>query len=338
MYLFIFTYILYKEGDKLNILVAAPNTNFDIDKIKTNFKENGNFDNDNIYYEDESLSKDILDSIDILVGYNKELLDKILNSDNAQLKWIQALSAGVDYYPLDQLKDKNVYLTTVSGIHAEPISETVIGMILGNYRAINESARKRSWYQPNVMPKMINGKHAVVFGTGHIGGRIAELLDAFGAETIGVNHSGHPADGFAQTVSMDNVMNDDRVLNADLIINALPLSDSTYHYYNEKFFNALNNQPMFISIGRGPSTVTDDLVDALYNQQLGSAALDVTDPEPLPADNPLWKMDNVLITAHISGLHAEYMDESLAILDENMQAFNNDGKPNKNLVNLVEGY
>lgn len=322
----------------MNILVAAPNTNFDIDKIKTNFKENGNFDNDNIYYEDESLSKDILDSIDILVGHNKEILDKILSSNNSQLKWIQALSAGVDYYPLDQLRAKDIYLTTVSGIHAEPISETVIGMILGNYRAINEAARKRLWYQPNKMPKMIDGKHAVVFGTGHIGGRIAELLDSFGAETIGVNHSGHSAKGFAQTVNMDNVMNDDRVLNADIIINALPLSDSTYHYYNEKFFNALNNQPMFISIGRGPSTVTNDLVNALYNQQLSSAALDVTDPEPLPADNPLWKMDNVLITSHISGLHAEYMDESLAILDENMQAFNNNGKPNKNLVNLIEGY
>ncbi|WP_157945030.1 NAD(P)-dependent oxidoreductase [Apilactobacillus quenuiae] len=322
----------------MNILVAAPNTNFDIDKIKDNFKENDNFDNDNIYYEDQSLSQNVLDSIDILVGYNKKILDKILTSDNAQLKWIQALSAGVDYYPLDQLKDKDIYLTTVSGIHAEPISETVIGMILGNYRDINEAARKRSWYQPSTMPKMINGKKAVVFGTGHIGGRTAELLDAFGSETIGVNHSGHPAKGFAQTVSMDDIMTDNRVLNADIIINALPLSDSTFHYYNEKFFNALNNQPMFISIGRGPSTVTADLVNALYDQNLGAAALDVTDPEPLPDDSPLWKMDNVLITSHISGLHAEYMDESLAILDENMQAFNSYGKPNKNLVNLVAGY
>ncbi|UQS84525.1 hydroxyacid dehydrogenase [Apilactobacillus apisilvae] len=322
----------------MNILVAAPSNSFDINKIKENFAENGNFDNDNIYYEDESLSSDILNRIDIFVGYNKQLLDEILSSDQSQLKWIQALSAGVDYYPLDQLKDKKIALTTVSGIHAEPIAESVIGMILGSYRAINESARKRNWYKPTSMLKMINGKHAVVFGTGHIGGRIAELLDAFGAKTVGVNHSGHPAKNFAETVSMDNVTNETKVLDADIIINALPLSDSTYHYYNDKFFNLLNKQPMFISIGRGPSTVTQDLIDALNNHQLGSAALDVTDPEPLPEDSPLWKMDNVLITPHISGIHAEYMDESLAILDENMQSFNNDGKPSKNLVNLDEGY
>ncbi|WP_056965898.1 NAD(P)-dependent oxidoreductase [Apilactobacillus ozensis] len=319
----------------MNILVGTPNESFDIEELKQNFAKNNNF-NSKIYFENDDLSQSDLDSINVLVGYNQELLDKMLNSNQSQLKWIQALSAGVDYFPLEKLNEKHVKLTTVSGIHAEPIAETVIGMVLGSYRFIDESARAQGWIKPVNQLKMIKNKKAVVYGTGSIGGRIGELLQAFKANTIGVNHSGHAANGFDQTFSMDGDEAD--IYDADLVINTLPLTPETKDFYNREFFNKLNNKPMYISIGRGPSTNTEDLTNALQQGQLSAAALDVTDPEPLNPDHPLWKMDNVVITSHISGFYAEYVEEALKIFDVNMKQFIQDSTLVKNEVNLSKGY
>jgi phosphoglycerate dehydrogenase-like enzyme len=319
----------------LNILVGTPNESFDIDEIKQNFAKNNNF-NSKIYFENENLSQDILDSINVLFGYNEVLLDKMLDSNQSQLKWVQALSAGVDYFPLDRLKAKHIKLNTVSGIHAEPIAETVIGMILGSYRFIDQAARAKAWIKPNYELKMLKNKKVVVYGTGSIGGRIGELLKAFKAETIGINHSGRDVDSFDKTFKINN---DNSVVNdADVIINTLPLTKETTDFYNAEFFNKLTNKPMYISIGRGPSTNTDDLTKALQQGRLSSAALDVTDPEPLDANHPLWKMDNVLITSHISGFYAEYVEEALKIFDVNMQQFIKNDTLVKNEVDLSKGY
>ncbi|MEJ6399905.1 NAD(P)-dependent oxidoreductase [Nicoliella lavandulae] len=320
----------------MNILVAVPNSNFNIDDIKQSFAANHSFANDHVYYNVEHPDID-LDQIDVLVGYDGKLLDQMLASPNSRLKWVQALSAGVDYLPLKQLQAHNVILTTVKGIHAEPIAESTVGMILSQYRFLNEAARAQGWLKPTHQLKMIKNKNAVIFGTGHIGSRIAELLDAFGANPIGVNHSGHPAAAFKQTASTDDLDNP-LITGADIIVNALPLTPATTNLYNADFFNRLTNQPIFLSIGRGPSTNTADLLAAIQDHRLGAAGLDVTDPEPLPADDPLWREPNVLITSHISGLHAEYMDEALAILEKNLQQFKQDGTVAINQVDFSKGY
>ncbi|WP_260117102.1 NAD(P)-dependent oxidoreductase [Nicoliella spurrieriana] len=173
----------------MNILVAIANDNFNPAQLKQAFNANPALKNDHVYYDFEHPDFDP-DQIDVMIGYNQKLLNQMLDSDSARLKWVQALSAGVDYYPLAKLQSKHVILTTVNGIHAEPIAESAVGMILGQYRFLVESARKQGWVKPTHDLKMIKDKHAVIFGTGHIGRRIAELLTAFGAKVVGVNHSG----------------------------------------------------------------------------------------------------------------------------------------------------
>ncbi|MHA8137712.1 NAD(P)-dependent oxidoreductase [Lactobacillaceae bacterium Scapto_B20] len=318
----------------MNILVTVPSSNFNINRMKQSFAKNANLDHDHIYYSPNDID---LDTVDVFVGYDEQVLDQILDSEDSRLKWIQALSAGVDYFPLDKIKQRNVTLTTVKGIHAEPISESVIGMILSQYRFLEASAKAEGWVKPGGPLKMIHGKQAVIFGTGYIGQRIAELLTAFGANVIGANSSGHPADGFKTTISTKDLTIDE-ITNADLLINALPLTPATNNMYNADFFGALVKQPMFLSIGRGPSTNTEDLLAAIDNGKLGAAALDVTNPEPLPADHPLWQRANVLITSHVSGSHEEYMDESLAIFEQNAAQFEKDGRVSVNEVNLNKGY
>lgn len=292
------------------------------------------------YFNGRSMDDRNLAEMDIVFGWDAKVMSKLLNMKHARLKWVQAYSAGVDYYPLTQLANRKILLSNVSGIHAEPIAENVLGMILSFYRGLHTAAVNQvhqQWQAPNTPLTLASGKQMVIFGTGHIGSRIAELAQAFKIQVIGVNRSGHPVKAFPQTTAMTQV-DSDLLQKADIIVNALPLTPDTKGFYNRDFFKLAANQPLFVSIGRGPSTVTNDLVEALQAGQLGGAALDVTDPEPLPADNPLWTMPNVILTPHISGLYQNYLHDAFAIFAENLHQFKTTGTLAKNEINLKTGY
>ena len=139
----------------------------------------------------------------------------------------------------------------------------------------------------------------------------ATKLHALGLHTLGVSAHGRPAAGFEEVVTDANAHSRSK---ADILINALPLTSATKHFYNSEFFSGLQNQPLFINIGRGASVDTPALVQALQTQQLRAAALDVVDPEPLPQDSPLWDMDNVLLTPHISGTVPHLRDQVFKFL------------------------
>lgn len=328
-----------KNGDQaMNILVLAGD--FDSQKVSQAFKKLNLPTTNQLFFDGRTMSDEALAKIDIVLGWDPKVVPKILNLPTSRLKWIQAYSAGVDYYPLSRLAQKNILLSNVSGIHAEPIAENVIGMILGFYRglhtaAINQSHQK--WQLPTSRPQVVTGKNLVIFGTGHIGTRIAELAQAFKMKVTGVNHSGHPADQFTNIIAIDQ-LNSQPVRDADIIVNTLPLTPQTKGLYNHTFFKLVQNRPLFISIGRGPSTVTDDLIAALQAGQLGGAALDVTDPEPLPENSPLWQMPNVIITPHISGLYQNYLKDAFDIFLKNLAQFEENGTLIKNQVDLKSGY
>lgn len=291
------------------------------------------------FFANDELSDQQLAEIDILLGNATGILDRIFSLEKPQLKWIQAFSAGVDYFPLDQLAKRQILLSNVSGIHAEPIAETVLGMMLSHFRGIKDAVvqqQKNHWQPADFGYTVLSDKKLAVIGTGHIGTRIAELGQAFRMETVGVNHSGHPADGFNQTLPLSQMT--EAVKDAAVIVNTLPLTDETRGLYDAEFFAALETAPLFINIGRGPSVVTDDLVAALKAGQVSAAGLDVTAPEPLPEDSQLWQMDNVLITPHVSGLYQEYAQDVIKIFKENLQQYEVDGTLVRNEVDLKKGY
>lgn len=327
-----------KQVIKLNILILGSNIDGTriADEINhLQLKATNHFIRDEANISDQELA-----DVDIILGWDKPVVTKILAMPNAKLKWIQAYSAGVDYYPLQQLAKRNVLLSNVSGIHAEPISENVLGMILSFYRGIHTAATHQSsgqWTIPDHQLETIAGKKMVIFGTGHIGSRIAQLAAAFNLSITGVNHSGHPVKDFPATISID-ALDSQPVREADIIVNTMPLTAQTTGFFNHSFFDLVDNQPLFVTIGRGPSTVTADLVLALQNHQIGGAALDVTDPEPLPSTSPLWQMPNVIITPHISGLYQNYFKDAINIFAENLKQFETDGILKRNEVNLSAGY
>jgi phosphoglycerate dehydrogenase-like enzyme len=124
----------------------------------------------------------------------------------------------------------------------------------------------------------------------------------------------------------------------DLLVIALPLTDKTKHLIGHAEFDVLSKKKTFVTnIGRGPIVVTDDLIDALENEKIRGAALDVTDPEPLPDGHRLWKVKNLIITPHVSGNSVNYLDRLLSILESNLERLS-EGKDLINKVNRKDGY
>lgn len=327
----------YKWGDMMKVLILGGALNHE--GADSAFAKLTSQTDDDFIFNRDDLTDEELAEVEVILGSAPGVLERIFSLPSSNLKWIQAFSAGVDYYPLEQLAKRKILLSNVSGIHAEPIAETVFGLILGQLRGIKaavENQQHSNWDPDSSHYMVLSGKKLAVFGTGHIGTRVAELGRAFKMETIGVNHSGHRATGFEQTEAINEL--GPAVLNADVIVNTLPLTRKTHSLYDSAFFAKLTAAPLFISIDRGPSVVTEDLIKALNDGQVGAAGLDVTDPEPLPSDSPLWHMKNVTITPHVSGLYQEYVRDVVHIFKENLYQYKKDGTLARNEVDMKKGY
>jgi phosphoglycerate dehydrogenase-like enzyme len=264
----------------------------------------------------------------------------LLAADN-QVQWIQTISAGVDYLPLTALAGQNVQVTNTSGIHAQPIAESVLAYLLAFGRGLQASAQAESgqlWPTDAVRAQMFTlaGKTAVIFGTGHIGRTIAALLHGLGVQTLGVSRHGRPTEYF------DEVTNDagtQAVLaRADFVINVMPLTAATESFFNAARFAQMTRQPLFVNVGRGPSVDEPALIAALDAGQLRGAGLDVFATEPLPADSVLLNHPRVIVTPHVSGTVEHLRQAVFAIFTENLRSFASDGKLVRNLVNLQAGY
>lgn len=278
------------------------------------------------------------EKIDILYGWDKEKGQTLLEDEKSQLKWIQMPSAGVDYMDLDLLAKKDIRLTTASGIHSVPISESVLGMLLAYVRGIQQSIRQQTekqWEEPTGMEEL-NNKTIMIVGTGHIGKEVGRLAKAFNMKTIGINRSGRNVETMDEIYQQKDLI--DHVDEADVLVNILPLTDETKHFFDQKIFSKMKEGSLFINVGRGPSVKTEDLIAALQNGPVAFAGLDVFDEEPLPKESPLWEMENVLITPHISGIAEHYKTRLFMIFKENLQAYLEGEALPRNLVDYNKSY
>jgi len=262
----------------------------------------------------------------------------LLEQEGNGVKWIQASSAGVDYLDFPLLKKQGVRVTNASGIHRVGIAESVIAMILFKSRGLLESvqAEQKKQWAPMDQLFELKDQTILIVGTGQIGQELARLSKAFGMHTIGINRSGRPVEHIDKLYTQDSLF--EHIEKADIVVNILPLTPQTKHLYNKDFFMKMKQTATFVNVGRGPSVKTDDLIHALKEGWFSYAALDVFEEEPLPSDSPLWKMDNVLVTPHISGVLEDYMGSVFAIFEENLVAFSKNNKLPTNQVNLDTGY
>lgn len=216
-------------------------------------------------------------------------------TDLSKLKWIHSFGAGVDGILHNKTLSPDTLITRTSGKMGIKMAEyclTYILQELRNVRSLHNQQLVQIW-EPLPYSNLYD-QQVLIFGTGTIAQPIATMLKPLCKEVTGVNTNGSHSDFFDHIVIIDQLAELNKY---DIIINTLPLTSSTTHFFNSSFFDHCQNA-LFINVGRGKSVNPTDLLKALDSGQLRKAVLDVFETEPLPADNELWKHSGVIITPH----------------------------------------
>ncbi len=244
----------------------------------------------------------------------------------ADAVWIQVLSAGVERCVTEErVASGDVLLTNMQKMSSPVIAEHVIAMMLSLSRALPSYAKHMEsgqWLRgAEHTGSMVSygGKTVLVAGLGGIGTEVARRAAALDMRVVGTRRSSREGPEFVDYVGLSDELLE-LASEADFIVNALPLTDETTGLFDAEFFAAAKQGAFFINVGRGKTVVQSDLVDALESGQLAGAGLDVTDPEPLPPGHPLWQMDNVIITPHVSSRGGNRIRHGLLAI-ENLRRF-----------------
>jgi phosphoglycerate dehydrogenase-like enzyme len=281
------------------------------------------------YAESVGDALEMIDDVDAAYGdITPELFERAKN-----LKWIACPQAGprAGYYH-QALIDSDVVVTNTREIYNDHISAHIMSYVLAFARGLHVFIRRQldhNW-NPDYPTVHLPDATALIFGVGGIGAETARLCAEFGMEVLAVDPRVEQAPkGVAELHRPGSEA--DLLARADFVIATVPETPATQGMFNADTFGNMRSKAVFINIGRGATTVLDDLVAALRSGEIGGAALDVFQIEPLPADNPLWGMDNVIITPHMAG-HGPYLEgRRTELFIENCKLFN-EGRPLKNVV------
>ena len=260
---------------------------------------------------------------DAVVATGTTITPELLDAA-AELRLFAGVYAGHGHLPLDALKTHGVGLTNAAGVHAPNMGEYVVGALLGHVRNFQRAYRqqeRREW-QPMPVTELA-GSTVTVVGLGNIGQAVAERLDPFDVETIGIRASpdlGGPAD----TVLGPDALHDALAV-SDAVVLACPLTDATRGLIGDAEFTTMPAESILVNVARGPVVDTDALLDAVRNGRIGGATLDVTDPEPLPPEHPLWTLSDVQITPHNAGATPRYYERLSDLLATNLGRVTRDG-------------
>jgi phosphoglycerate dehydrogenase-like enzyme len=259
-----------------------------------------------------------------------------------KLKWIQIESAGAEAFTFTPgFAQTNITLTNCKIIQGPEIADHALGLLLALTRGINVAIRamsKEEWPTQSYADHVIElrGKTAVVIGVGGIGTQIALRAHAAGMTVIGVDPKDIPYTSYlAKTVPPDEL--DSVIPLADVVFISAPLTQQSLKMMGAREFELMKQNSYFIAVSRGRLYDMDGLVKALDSKKLAGAAVDVTDPEPLPKGHALWKFPNVIVTPHIAGKSDHEFDRDEDLFIENLKRFAAD-KPLLNIVDKAKGY
>jgi phosphoglycerate dehydrogenase-like enzyme len=259
-----------------------------------------------------------------------------------QLQWLQLLWAGVERCVREPVvQDRHLLVTNMQRVAGPSMAEHVMAMMLVLSRQLPyffEEQQHARWADTPAMPQLadLNGKTLLVVGLGGIGTEVAQRAHAFGMRVIATRASGRNGPDYVSYVGLPEELNT-LAAGADYIVNCAPLTAQTTGIFDKAFFALLKPSAYFISVGRGQSTVSADLIEALKTRRIAGAGLDVTEPEPLPADSPLWHLPNVIITPHISAVTPGSEEIRWTLLLDNVRRYVA-GEPMLSVVDVGKGY
>jgi len=286
----------------------------------------------------EELAEQIKDA-DIYMGW----ISKDLFLKAEKLKWIQSPSTGIDFYvSIKELADSDVILTSARGTHASCLAESTMGMILSFTRGIRQSIlnqQENKWSPSDIRSKMVELTDSTmgIIGLGKIGCAIAKRAYAFDMNVIAVDvQSVEKPDCVCELCGMDGL--NDMLKKSDYVVVTVPRTQKTIGMMGEKQIAMMKPTAMLIGISRGGIIDQDALAKALKEKRLAYAAVDVTQPEPLPSDSELWDIENLLITPHIAGGTQFEGQHIIEIFDENLGRFLAKDFPLRNEIDKERGF
>jgi phosphoglycerate dehydrogenase-like enzyme len=239
---------------------------------------------------------------DVIIG---ECVPEVIAA-GPRIRWVQRMYAGVERcVAIPAFVERGIVLTNMQKVAGSVMAEHVLALMFGLTRGLADylPAQAKGEWANEAVPESrmweVKGRTMLVVGLGGIGTEVAKRAHALGMTVIATRNSGTDGPDYVAEVGLA-----DKLLpfaaRADVIVSTLPLTAETKGLMNKAFFDAAKRGALFINVGRGGTVVTDDLVAALNDGRLGGAGLDVTDPEPLPPDHPLWRAPHVIITPHVA--------------------------------------
>ncbi|AKU08662.1 D-2-hydroxyacid dehydrogenase [Haloferax gibbonsii] len=261
--------------------------------------------------------RDLLSRARVATGFDADEAD-LEAAENLDL--FACVFAGTGHLPIEAFEARDVAVTNASGVHGPNIAEQVLGSLLYFARRFHVAERQQDagvWQSYQTVE--LQDSTVTVVGLGALGESIVDRLEPFGVETVGVRYSPEKGGPTDEVVGFDDEQGlHDAFARGDYVVIACPLTDATRGLVDADAFASMAPDTVLVNVGRGPVVDTDALVSQLRSNGIRGAALDVTDPEPLPSDHPLWDFENVLITPHNAGHTPKYWERMADIIAENL--------------------
>jgi len=264
-------------------------------------------------------AKGVIADVDVIMGLGHHIPNTLIAAA-PKLKWVQALTTGTETLTAPGVLPKHVILTSTRGIHGPQMSELAFLNMIAlarNFKKnlLNQSAAKwEQWGQP-----ILEGKTIVIVGLGLLAEHLAERCKLFGMTVIGVSNGRAGAPHFDEVHSRSELQK--LAARADFLMLLVPYSEETHHLIDRGVIAAMKPTAFLINLARGGVLDEAALIEHLQAGKIAGAGIDVFSTMPLPPDNPLWRMPNVIITPNIGGRSANFIEQTMTVLEPNLQAF-----------------
>ena len=273
--------------------------------------------------------------VDIIFGsFSRPLFEASKN-----LKWVQTEGAGIDNILFDEFVESPIVLTSAKGTVGTHLADHTWALLLGLLRGVGRAVRERTWENRMSIRREtweLGGKTLGIIGLGGTGVEVARRAGGFGMEVIAIDPEDVPKPDFVREVWKTERFHD-LLEQSDAVSVCCPNTRQTRGLFNREAFRHMRPHALLINVTRGPIIDPEALLEALDQGLIGGAGLDVTSPEPLPADSPLWDHPHVIITPHASGGSPLRLDRTIDLFCENLRRFT-DGRPLLSVIDKHKGY
>ena len=284
------------------------------------------------YSTPKDVTEEMVSNANIIVG---NVPPEYIKSSE-KLEFLQLSSSGSDNYVKDGILNKKTILANAAGAYSKAVSEHMFAMtimLIKKLHIYRDNQNNHNWHDEGTISSLSDAT-VVIVGLGDIGLSYARMCKAFGAYVIGVKRSAvKEIPEFVDELYTTNDM-EKAISRADVVLSIIPSTPETRGMFNKSKFDIMKEGTVFLNGGRGDAVNTDDLMEAVKSGKIGLCGLDVTDPEPLPKDHPLWDMKDVFITPHVAGHYhlLETLERIRNIAINNIEKYVN----GENITNVVK--